>query len=207
MPVWSLDELQRIADQYSMNLGSVTERNCLIGGIPRFVLEKTNEDLSIIIRDAVKSLNIDKFELIAEGKNSKEDKFSHLIVHYTVDSGFKMTTVQFSSVYVTEMALDVFVLRQHQRLRKFLQCSERSSTISDLEGIFSKLTRMGFFLRVGNLAIETWKMESVALLLYQIWPWAGSAISAIVKTTSTTSDGIQTLHVSTLMSQNCFYFK
>eukprot|EP00842_Homolaphlyctis_polyrhiza_P004700 jgi/Hompol1/5230/HPOL_004312-RA len=134
LPVWSLDELKQAAALYDIEPGSIEQRYCLIGGIARYVLEKQKEDLSSTIAVSVGRLNIDKFLLIADGKLDKNDEISHLIVHYVVNCDFQMTSLQFSSTYVTEKALRLFSENQHQKLCELLLYNDPTSITSGLRG-------------------------------------------------------------------------
>ena len=84
-PVWSLEELKLVAPFYSRELKDIEKRYYMIGGVPRYVLEK-NHDLETTIRGAVGRLEIEKLPLIASGSVSKEDQVSHLIVQFVVDT-------------------------------------------------------------------------------------------------------------------------
>jgi hypothetical protein len=134
LPVWTLEELMQAAPLYQLSTEVVERRYCIIGGIPRYVLEKSSEDLIPVINSAVAKLNIEKFHLIASGLLSKEEEISHRIVHYVVDESFNMTTLQFSSSYTTEKALELFSKYQHQNLCNFILYSEHSTISSGLRG-------------------------------------------------------------------------
>ncbi|KAF0683171.1 Aste57867_24764 [Aphanomyces stellatus] len=119
LPVWSLDELKQVADLYKATAEDVQRRYCLIGGIPRYVLEKAGHDLTEVIDSAVSRLNIEKFNLIASGALDKEDEISHII---------------FSSLYVTEKALDLFSNSQRNKLCEFLLNNDPASITAGLRG-------------------------------------------------------------------------
>ena len=134
LPVWSLEELQSAAARYTISSEDVTNRYRLIGGIPRFVLEKRNENLKNVIRRAVIRLRIEKFNSIAAGELKKGEEISHLIVHYMVDNDFVECGLQFASSYITERALTVFIQNQHQKLCELLLNFEASPHLSGLRG-------------------------------------------------------------------------
>lgn len=59
LPVWTLEELQQVADMYRLSKEVIQERYCLIGGIARYVLEKP-ERLESLITNSVGRLKIDQ---------------------------------------------------------------------------------------------------------------------------------------------------
>ena len=125
LPVWSLEELMKARKSFSLSEEQVENRYCLIGGIPRFVLEKEQDlvslkDLVSLIDGAIIRLNIDNFESIAVGNLQKDDEISHLVVHFEVNAGYTDATLRMGSSYITEKALDVFVNHQESKLKRFL---------------------------------------------------------------------------------------
>lgn len=59
---------------------------------------------------------------------------SHLIVHYVLDSTYDMTTLQFSSINVTERALEFFTQNQYQKLCNFLVNADATPLLSGISG-------------------------------------------------------------------------
>ena len=116
LPVWSLEELMKARKLFSLS-EQVENRYCLIGGIPRFVLEK-QQDLAPLIDQAIIRLNIDKFESIAVGNLQKDDEISLLVVHFDVNDTYEKTTLRIGSSYITEKALNVFIRKS--QLKRFL---------------------------------------------------------------------------------------
>ena len=121
LPVWTFEELITASTLYeSMSLDLVKERYFLIGGIPRFVLEKFDENLKDIIEEAISRLDIDKIHSILNGFRQNENDINHKIVHFVVNDSFGMVTLQFSSIYVTNRALDFLSINQEEKLRNFI---------------------------------------------------------------------------------------
>ena len=133
LPVWSLEELMKARKSFSLSEEQVENRYCLIGGIPRFVLEK-EQDLVSLIDGAIIRLNIDNFESIAVGNLQKDDEISHLVVHFEVNAGYTDATLRMGSSYITEKALDVFVNHQESKLKRFLLRAEHTSLLSTIRG-------------------------------------------------------------------------
>ncbi|KAJ3047588.1 hypothetical protein HDU99_009448, partial [Rhizoclosmatium hyalinum] len=98
LPVWSLDELQKAAALFpKLNPTDVEARYSVIGGIPRFVLEESDEDLKQIIGNSVSRLNIEKLHLIAEGYLDEDDEICSPIIHYLVNERFQKSGTEFAS--------------------------------------------------------------------------------------------------------------
>ncbi len=133
MPIWSLDELHIARQAYSMSAEEVEKGYCLIGGIPRFVLEK-QQDIQDIIDEAIGRLAIEKIDRIASGNVEKGDEISHLIVHYDVDLSYKKKSLCLGSTYITEKALERFLSCQESELKRFLNFSEPTPLLATLRG-------------------------------------------------------------------------
>ncbi|KAJ3299450.1 hypothetical protein HDV03_003007, partial [Kappamyces sp. JEL0829] len=111
----------------------VEKRYSLVGGIPRFVLEKP-DDIEPIIDLAIARLTIDKFYLISTGQLVKDDRISHLAVHIYVDQTYMKESLQMGSVYIAEKTLERFILTQEQTLRQFLSYTKPIPMIASLRG-------------------------------------------------------------------------
>lgn len=94
LPVWSLEELQECAALYQMTPTAIEEEYSLIGGIPRFVLEKGSSNFfqNGMVNGEIGRLIHDNFKLLAP-----EYEISELVVHDIVNSDFQKTGIQFAS--------------------------------------------------------------------------------------------------------------
>ena len=123
LPVWSLDELRLVAPFYRRELEGVEERFNMIGGLPRYVLEK-KVDLVKLISQSINKLALDKLLLIALGKISKEDQISHRVVHFKVEPPFYTDcTLTMASVYALNEASKKFLSHSEREVKYFLYCT------------------------------------------------------------------------------------
>jgi hypothetical protein len=105
MPVWSLDELQASRKLYGMSEKDVIERYCIVGGLPRFVLEKKNQDLDTLIK-SIKDSYFNGLQELRFGDWSKIGYYIDRVVQFIVDPvNFEDCGLQFSSQYVKDVAL------------------------------------------------------------------------------------------------------
>jgi hypothetical protein len=124
LPVWSLEELNRVASLYSKDLQLVKERYHLIGGIPRFVLERNN-DLKKGIGRALSSLSVGRMFNFASDAEYNQNRISHFIIHCLADSTYSKYSLIFSSQYVAGLVLKELLESQDDELKRWL-CSEES---------------------------------------------------------------------------------
>ena len=135
-PVWSLEELKLVAPFYSRELKDIEKRYYMIGGVPRYLLEK-NYDLEPTIRGAVGRLAIEKLPLIASGSVSKEDQVSHLIVQFVVNtSSYLDFTLRMASQYATQMAMVLFVQYEEEKVKQFIRWGSPLPALATLQGEF-----------------------------------------------------------------------
>ena len=120
LPVWSLEELEMTAFLYSRDLQLVKERYTLIGGIPRFVLERMN-DLKGNIRRAISVLAVNRLFEFVSNAGYDESKIGHFIVHCLVDPTYSKDSLMFSSKYVISLALKELLESQNEELKNFLR--------------------------------------------------------------------------------------
>lgn len=117
LPVWSLEELQECAALYQMTPTAIEEEYSLIGGIPRFVLEKGSSNFfqNGMVNGEIGRLIHDNFKLLAP-----EYEISELVVHDIVNSDFQKTGIQFASTFVTNKALETLSRREQGELYEYL---------------------------------------------------------------------------------------
>ena len=135
-PVWSLEELKLVAPFYSRELKDIEKRYYMIGGVPRYVLEK-DHDLETIIDGAVGRLAIEKLPLIASGSVSKEDQVSHLIVQFVVDTSSYLTfKLRMASSYATQKAMASFLEYEEEKVKRFIRRRSPHPAMATLQGEF-----------------------------------------------------------------------
>jgi hypothetical protein len=152
LPTWSLEELQLVAPFYPITETDIKDRYNMIGGIPRYVIEK-KDDLDELIRHAVGRIEIKKFPLIVSGSVSKEDQVSHLIVQFVVDTAsYLKFTLQMASSYATEKAMELFISNQEEEMKRFILNTTPLPALATLRGPFfeayahQKLAKGGKFI-------------------------------------------------------------
>ena len=132
LPTWSLDELKKLADSYSVTEEEIENRFNKIGGIARYVLEDKRA-LGPIIDEAIGSLALDRLISIALGGKSKENEISHQIVHFKVEPpDYSKCRLEIGSDYAFEEAI-----------RKFLACPD--DTVKEFIIMSEKLTSLAYF--------------------------------------------------------------
>ena len=151
LPIWTLEELNLASTLYeSLSLDLVKERYLLIGGIPRFVLEKFDQNLKDIIDLAITRLDIEKIQSISIGNLQNENDISHIIVHFVVNDLFEIESLQFSSNYVTETALDLLAQKQEEQLRNFISGGEHCTIYSGIRGNMFEAFTHRLFIKGGT---------------------------------------------------------
>jgi hypothetical protein len=133
MPIWTLDELLAARHIYNLSEKEVESHYYKIGGIARYVLEK-RENIDSIIASAINRLDIKKFDLIASGDMEQDDRISHLIVHYDVDSTFCEKSLIMGSTFITELALERFIKEEEATLKRFLTSAKHTPLLASLRG-------------------------------------------------------------------------
>ena len=106
MPPWTETDLQAIATFYP-NVVNWRDRFEILGGIPRHVLELTNEAPRELLKEACKQCDLKDCIMII-GLNSTitdKSKVVHLLVHIISDPPFTKSSVR----YASEAALNIIV--------------------------------------------------------------------------------------------------
>ncbi|KAI8905906.1 hypothetical protein EDD86DRAFT_211086 [Gorgonomyces haynaldii] len=133
LPVWSLDELNAMHREFNLTKEKVEERYLLIGGIPRYVLEKASHDLPKEIKNTMGRMIVDK--LYEQSFDMQlENDVSHLVVHFNVDTTYRDGSLQFGSDYITKLALERFLNERENKLRQFLDNSQPIPLLATLRG-------------------------------------------------------------------------
>ena len=135
MPVWSLEEIQAARQHiFSSQLkADVASRYSRWGGIPRFVLELTDEADQALLTEALDACSING--LTSSMINlSTASKVSHRLLHLSVKAGYLKGPVMFASDWVQgELISRYLQLRQHE-VHDFLVASGGVPSVAAFRG-------------------------------------------------------------------------
>ena len=152
LPTWSLEELKKTANSYSMEEKEIEKRFNMIGGVARYVLED-KRPLEPTIDDAIGSLALSKLTSIALGETSKEHEISHRIIHFKVEPPhYSKCTLIMASDYVFKEALRRFLTCHDDTVKEFIIMSEKFISLAYFRGLIfenyahRKLSEGGEFL-------------------------------------------------------------
>jgi hypothetical protein len=122
LPPWSIEELELAAPLYSRGQEVVDDRYYMIGGNPRFVLEKETP-LEELVKDAIDKLTLQKLSIVASFQLPEKDEILLLILHFFVEakSGYLKSEPSFASQAVSKMATDKFLDTQHDESMAFIR--------------------------------------------------------------------------------------
>jgi hypothetical protein len=127
LPVWTVDELVTASKEFGMTHDEVEERYYLIGGVPRFVLEKTSHDIVAIIDEAIARLKICEFKQIAACNLPREEEICYLVVHFEVNWSYQSKIIFMGSRYIADRAVELFLEKDRQNLMRFLSFPTQNS--------------------------------------------------------------------------------
>jgi hypothetical protein len=134
LPIWSLEELKLLANSYSKSLEEVEDRFNLIGGIPRYVLEN-NVDLKELIEEAIDKMNLHRLVLIGIGEEAPDDRTSHRIVHFDVESPcYTRRSMIIASEYVRNKILEKYIGSREEELKDFLATCKIMTSMASVCG-------------------------------------------------------------------------
>jgi hypothetical protein len=135
LPIWSLEELKLAAKSHSMPLEEVENRFNVIGGIPRYVLEK-NEDLEELIRTAIEEMSLHRFIPIALGEGTLDDQIGHRIVHFYVEPSpcYTRRSMIIASEYVKNKVLEKYIGSREEELKLFLAICKKMTFMKSVYG-------------------------------------------------------------------------
>ena len=152
LPTWSLGELKKLADSYSVTEEEIEKRFNMIGGVARYVLEDKRA-LGPIIDDAIGSLALNKLISIVLGETSEENEISHRIVHFKVEPPhYSKCRLEIGSDYAFEEALQKFLACPDDTVKEFIIMSENFASLAYFRGLIfenyahRKLSEGGEFL-------------------------------------------------------------
>ena len=121
LPVWSLEELQRVAHVYLRSPEEVERRFNMIGGIPRYVLEK-DVDLEAKIDEEIGKLLPDKAIIQTSPERFVESEINHRLLHFKVEPPcYTKYTWALASEYVKGKFLNALRNQDEQKIRYLLR--------------------------------------------------------------------------------------
>ena len=130
LPTWSLEELKRVAHVYSKSPEEVEKRFNMIGGIPRYVLEK-DINLEAMIDEKIGKLLSNNILLLPTFERAQENEISHRLVHFKVEPPcYTKYELVMASQYVREKYSEVREDRQEQMVRSFVSLFKDVSLVA-----------------------------------------------------------------------------
>jgi hypothetical protein len=161
MPPWTEKELETIAPCFPAAI-DWHNRFKILGGIPRYVLEDTEDDPIALLEAACTQCDLDDCTKVI-GLNSKitdKSKVVHSLVHITSKPPFKKPSV----CYASEVALDVIVrnkgIEAKHRMQILLGSYEGNPLIAALCGYISSRMLLNCWREVVILFAESWYTET-----------------------------------------------
>ena len=135
MPPWTETELEAIAPSFG-DAADWRDRFKILGGIPRHVLESTEDDPTAMLREACKKCELkDCIQII--GLNSKftdTSKAVHSLVHITSDPPFTKSSVDYASPTALDIMVEVKQTEARHQMRMLLDACEGNRVASALCG-------------------------------------------------------------------------
>ena len=142
MPLWNEDELAKVATAFP-GVDDWKERFRILGGIPRKVLEVTNQSAIALLEAACKQCDLDDCikAVGLESTITDKSRVVHSLVHITSTSPFTQPSVSFASA----TALDIIVANKgtkaKQKMAELLESSAGNPLTASLCGyIFEPYT-------------------------------------------------------------------
>ena len=142
MPVWDFDEIEDCRRLMFTNLTAERVRELFLrwGGVPRFVLEKADEESEQNSLDAVLSTAAFAKLEQAAGAIDMSDSLSHRLMHMVVSDDFKMQYVTFASPFVAKSIVSGAQSRRRNDILTFVNESMVSGILGPLRGaLFEEL--------------------------------------------------------------------
>jgi hypothetical protein len=122
MPVWTVTELEAIAPWFP-DASEWRNRFDILGGIPRHVLEATNNDPTELLRAAWHACTLDDCIKITSPDSTitEKSKVIHAVVH--IASAYPYTEDLSSVVFASQTALDILAEKHRVEIKKRLRSS------------------------------------------------------------------------------------
>jgi hypothetical protein len=138
MPTMTLDEIMKcrlyiFSDRSDHSEEAVKARFSRWGGIPRYVLQKTDEEDQSLLPKALAECSIR--ELVSSISNlSSARKACHRLLHMTVLNDYTEGPVQFASQWVEEQAVSKYLQSKQHEVHEFMAASGGEPTVTDFRG-------------------------------------------------------------------------
>ena len=135
MSTWSLDELEECRGLLypDMEASEVEERYDRWGGLPRYVLEKIDDDEQETLSAAIARSSVQLVREAMVGCSSLPS-VSDLLLHTVVDDNFKHTRTEWASPWVCERFLEKALATEKEPLISFVRVA-RGPELGVLRGL------------------------------------------------------------------------
>ena len=140
---------------------------CRWGGIPRYVLEKTNDEEQWLLTQAITTSKLADVQ-DSLGGNFAHGSVSNRILHLRVDPDFKSTYMQMASPWVAEQVAFHLWSQERDHLKQFVSAAADSGVLGGVRGnlwegmCHSRLAAGGIF-RTRDLSTPSSTIESLHL--------------------------------------------
>ena len=115
-PCWALEELQRCN---LLDVAAAQDRFEVWGGIPRYVFAEDQEELKEHLHRHVTSVDlglIERYRGTLEISQQDQDKLSHMLVQYRVESPYLKGELDFASPFIGDLIIKQKLESDHQAL-------------------------------------------------------------------------------------------
>jgi hypothetical protein len=135
MPLWTKDELEAIARLFP-DSDAWLDRFEILGGIPRHVLEITENSPTQILKEACSDCTLDNCirKIGIHSRITESSKSLHALVHMTSVSPYTESSVCYASPTAVEIIVREKRIRSKCEIRELLESSEGNPLIASLCG-------------------------------------------------------------------------
>eukprot|EP00804_Cyclotella_cryptica_P009190 CCRYP_003240-RB/>CCRYP_003240-RB protein AED:0.12 eAED:0.27 QI:82/0/0/1/0/0/2/0/567 len=136
MPIWTEDELETIAPLFPEAKDKWRERFTFLGGIPRFVLEETEETATEILEEACNDCSLDDCikKIGINSSITERSKVIHSLIHMTSTDPFTKPIVQYASAKAMDIIVHKHNLQDKQKMQRLLASCEGNPLTAALRG-------------------------------------------------------------------------
>ena len=133
MPIWSKSELRTISCMYPRDL-DWEKRFSVLGGIPRLVLQKTEEDSISLLDEACRTCSLDECLKVTRSGTSITEKMKVLqcLVHITSSHPYVVPSVRFASAKALEVVVKEKAAEAYSTMTTLLKACDRNPLTATL---------------------------------------------------------------------------
>ena len=138
MPIWKESELKNIFAWYPKAIKYWEDRFKILGGIPRFVLEKLQDTASDLLTEAIRECTLDDCikTIGLKSQLTEKSKYSHRLVHMTSKFPYEESSVEFASDYAFELICQKHNDEAQQKMNNLLISCEGQPLMNRLCSYF-----------------------------------------------------------------------